>query len=76
MDYSRADVKDDWDKSEDEKPKAAATTTAAPKKKLTLKQKLAEKERLAEEKVCRLHLRSMPFYEWLGRVGSLADGSA
>ena len=46
-----ADSKDDWDKSEDEKPKASATTAAAPKKKMTLKQKLAEKERLAEEKV-------------------------
>lgn len=45
-----ADAQDDWDKSEDEKPKAQAAV-APPKKKLTLKQKLAEKERLAQEKV-------------------------
>jgi len=44
--------KDDWDASEDEKPKAApATNTAAIKKKSTLKQKLAEKEKLAAEAV-------------------------
>ena len=45
---------DDWDVSEDEKPKLAASTTAAAapaKKKMSLKQKLAEKERLAAEGV-------------------------
>nr|WRH23638.1 cyclin-dependent protein kinase regulator [Naematelia aurantialba] len=41
---------DDWDASEDEKPKAPTTAVAAPvKKKGGLKQKLAEKERLAAE---------------------------
>ncbi len=45
---------DDWDASEDEKPKAAPTGTAAPtKKKMTLTQKLAEKERLGAEEVKR-----------------------
>lgn len=51
-----ADSKDDWDVSDSEKPKktaAPAPSGAAPvKKKMTLKQKLAEKERLAAEKVC------------------------
>ena len=43
---------DDWDASEDEKPKAAPAGTVAPaRKKMTLKQKLAEKERLAAEAV-------------------------
>jgi hypothetical protein len=43
---------DDWDASEDEKPKATATGPAVPaKKKMSLKQKLAEKERLAAEGV-------------------------
>ncbi|KAK4689502.1 translation initiation factor 3 subunit J, partial [Tremellales sp. Uapishka_1] len=44
---------DDWDASDSDKPKAKATTNGAPavapKKKMTLKQKLAEKERLAAE---------------------------
>ncbi|WRT68356.1 uncharacterized protein IL334_005332 [Kwoniella shivajii] len=44
------DDQDDWDVSEDEKPKAATTSAPAPaKKKMSLKQKLAEKERLAAE---------------------------
>ncbi|OCF37896.1 translation initiation factor 3 subunit J [Kwoniella heveanensis BCC8398] len=43
------DDQDDWDVSEDEKPKASAAPAAAPKKKMTLKQKLAEKEKLAAE---------------------------
>jgi len=50
-------VKDDWDVSDSEKPKKpaaaanAGTNSAPPKKKMTLKQKLAEKERLAAEPV-------------------------
>jgi hypothetical protein len=47
---------DDWDKSEDEKPKAKVAAPAPAKKKMTLKQKLAEKERLAQEKVSGLGL--------------------
>ncbi|OWZ65931.1 translation initiation factor 3 subunit J [Cryptococcus neoformans Bt63] len=44
------DNDDDWDKSEDEKPQAAKVAAVAPaKKKGTLKQKLAEKEKLAKE---------------------------
>ncbi|KAK8854852.1 hypothetical protein IAR55_003591 [Kwoniella newhampshirensis] len=43
------DEQDDWDVSEDEKPKPSTTTAAPVKKKMTLKQKLAEKERLAAE---------------------------
>ncbi|ORY35615.1 eukaryotic translation initiation factor 3 subunit J [Naematelia encephala] len=44
------DEQDDWDASEDEKPKTPTTTAPAPtKKKGGLKQKLAEKERLAAE---------------------------
>jgi hypothetical protein len=45
--------------SDSEKPKKPVVTgqTAAPaKKKMTLKQKLAEKERLAAEKVCEPYL--------------------
>jgi translation initiation factor 3 subunit J len=47
------DEQDDWDKdSEDEKKAKTSTSAAAPtKKKMSLKQKLAEKERLAQEKV-------------------------
>ncbi|WVQ74828.1 hypothetical protein IAR50_004435 [Cryptococcus sp. DSM 104548] len=40
---------DDWDKSDDEKPKPKTAAVAPPKKKGTLKQKLAEKEALAKE---------------------------
>ncbi|WWC90749.1 uncharacterized protein L201_005686 [Kwoniella dendrophila CBS 6074] len=43
------DEQDDWDVSEDEKPKASAAPVAPAKKKMSLKQKLAEKERLAAE---------------------------
>ncbi|WWC93736.1 hypothetical protein V866_000572 [Kwoniella sp. B9012] len=43
------DEQDDWDVSEDEKPKPAAAPVAPAKKKMSLKQKLAEKERLAAE---------------------------
>jgi hypothetical protein len=43
-----ADEQDDWDASEDEKPKAAAKTVAPPPvRQKKLKDKLAEKERLA-----------------------------
>ena len=46
-------VQDDWDASEDEKPKTSApiATAAAGKKKMSLKQKLAEKERQSAEPV-------------------------
>ncbi|ODN92768.1 translation initiation factor 3 subunit J [Cryptococcus wingfieldii CBS 7118] len=40
---------DDWDKSDDETPEPKAAAVPPPKKKGTLKQKLAEKERLAKE---------------------------
>ncbi|WWC63250.1 uncharacterized protein I303_105850 [Kwoniella dejecticola CBS 10117] len=43
------DEQDDWDVSEDEKPKAAPPSIAPAKKKMSLKQKLAEKEKLAAE---------------------------
>lgn len=44
------DEQDDWDASEDEKPKAAATKVAPPPvRQKKLKDKLAEKERLARE---------------------------
>jgi hypothetical protein len=51
-----ADDQDDWDVSDDDKPKPKATTTtttaSAPiKKKKTLKQVLAEKEKKAAEAV-------------------------
>ena len=48
-----ADIQDDWDASEDEKPKAAAKAAPPPPvRQKKLKDKLAEKERLA---VCPLN---------------------
>lgn len=52
-------MQDDWDASDDDKPKPAAGTATAPmKKKKTLKQKLAEKEAAAAEAVSHAPLKS------------------
>lgn len=69
---AQVDVRqDDWDASDDDKPKAGTVPGAAPKKKMTLKQKLAEKERLAAETVCPLD--SLRERNWLKE--RLADAS-
>lgn len=49
-----ANLQDDWDVSDSEKkkPAAAAPGVAAPVRKKKLKEKLAEKERIAVSRVC------------------------
>ncbi|WVQ82002.1 hypothetical protein IAT38_004129 [Cryptococcus sp. DSM 104549] len=49
-DEDKDEEEDDWDVSDEEKPKPKAAAVAPPKKKMSLKQKLAEKEKLAAEK--------------------------